>query len=222
MTVSGLLITIALLWGLAYIRAGSVSWIIAPLALLLALGQSELLYGIPLLILFLIYFISIALYIRPNMRKRYISAPLLKQFRKVMPSMSTTEQEALDAGTVWWDGDLFSGKPDWEKMLKIPAPKLSDEEQAYIDGPVEELCQMLDDWQITQGDHDLPPKVWKFLKQSRMFGMIIPKAYEGLEFSAMANSAVVMKIASRSVTAAVTVMVSNSLGPGKLLFYYGI
>ncbi len=221
MTVSGLLITIALLWGLAYIRAGSVSWIIAPLALLLALGQSELLYGIPLLILFLIYFISIALYIRPNMRKRYISAPLLKQFRKVMPSMSTTEQEALDAGTVWWDGDLFSGKPDWEKMLKIPAPKLSDEEQAYIDGPVEELCQMLDDWQITQGDHDLPPKVWKFLKQSRMFGMIIPKAYEGLEFSAMANSAVVMKIASRSVTAAVTVMVPNSLGPGKLLLHYG-
>jgi acyl-CoA dehydrogenase len=221
MTLSGLFIIVAVFWALAYIRAGSVTWIIVPPVLLLALGLSGLLCGYPLYILLAIYAACLLLYAKPSLRKKYISEPLLNKFRKVMPSMSTTEREALDAGTVWWDGDLFSGKPDWQKMLNIPAPKLSADEQAYLDGPVEELCQLLDDWQITQSEYDLPPNVWAFLKESRMFGMIIPKAYDGLEFSAMANSAVVMKIASRSVTAAVTVMVPNSLGPGKLLLHYG-
>ncbi|MCF6280905.1 MAG: acyl-CoA dehydrogenase [Candidatus Polarisedimenticolaceae bacterium] len=221
MTLSGLLLTVAVLWILAYIRAGTVSWIVIPPTLLITLGLSGLVCGIYLLIPLLIYLTAILFYAKPNLRKKFISGPLLNKFRKVMPSMSTTESEALEAGTVWWDGDLFSGKPDWEKMLKFPTPKLSDEEQAYIDGPVEEFCQLLDDWQITQQDFDLPEEAWAFLKQSKMFGLIIPKAYDGLEFSAMANSAVVMKIASRSVTAAVTVMVPNSLGPGKLLLHYG-
>ena len=138
-----------------------------------------------------------------------------------MPSMSTTEQEALEAGTVWWDGDLFSGQPDWNKLLKTPAPELTEEEQAFLDGPVETFCRRLDDWKITQSDYDLPQEAWDYINETRMFGMIIPKAYGGLEFSALANSAVVMKIASRSVAAAVTVMVPNSLGPGKLLLHYG-
>ncbi len=154
-------------------------------------------------------------------RKRFITGPLLKQFRKVMPAMSTTEREALNAGSVWWDAELFSGKPDWEHLYSLPQPQLNDEELAFIDGPVEQLCEMLDDWKITHEEHDLPQEAWAFLKQERFFGMIIPKAYGGLEFSALAHSQVVMKLASRSITAAVTAMVPNSLGPAKLLLHYG-
>ena len=221
MTLSGFFISLAIFWALAYIRANAVTWIIVPVALLIGLGQSGLVGGLPLLIFWLFYLVCFILYTRPTLRQRVISAPLLNKFRKVMPSMSSTEREALEAGTVGWDGDLFSGKPDWGKMLKIPAPTMSAEEQEYLDGPVEEFCQLLDDWQITESDYDLPPEAWVFIKKSRMFGMIIPKTYGGLEFSAMANSAVVMKISSRSITAAVTVMVPNSLGPGKLLLHYG-
>ena len=221
MTLSGLIVTLATLWVLAYTRANTVTWIVAPFALLIALGLSGLGSGFPLLLLWLIYLTCILFYARPALRRRAISGPLLNKFRQVMPSMSSTEREALEAGTVGWDGDLFSGKPDWNKMLKLPSPKLSAEEQAYIDGPVEEFCHLLDDWQITHSDYDLSPEAWKFINKNRLFGMIIPKAYGGLEFSALANSAVIMKIASRSVTAAVTVMVPNSLGPGKLLLHYG-
>ena len=138
-----------------------------------------------------------------------------------MPTMSQTEREALEAGNVWWDGELFSGKPNWRALLNTPEGKLSEEEQEFIDGPVEELCHMLDDWQITQYDNDLHPEVWQFIKDKGFFGMIIPKQYGGLEFSALAHSTVVMKIAGRSITAAVTIMVPNSLGPAELLLRYG-
>ena len=138
-----------------------------------------------------------------------------------MPRLSSTEREALEAGTVWWDAELFSGKPRWRRLLRQPAPALSEREQAFIDGPVEELCLMLDDWEISEQHRDLPEPVWKFIRENGFFSMIIPKAYGGLEFSAQANSAVVMKIASRNITAAVTVMVPNSLGPGELLLHYG-
>ena len=154
-------------------------------------------------------------------RLRYISEPMLKLFRRVTPGMSETEREALDAGSVWWDGELFSGRPDWNKLRQLPAPTLSDEEQAFLNGPVETLCDMLDDWEITHEQHDLPAGVWQYLKDNRFFSMIIPKDYGGLEFSALAHSSVVMKIATRSITAAVTVMVPNSLGPAKLLLEYG-
>lgn len=156
-----------------------------------------------------------------SFRKRFITWPLLRQFHKVLPPMSETEQEALDAGTVWWDGELFSGQPDWEKLLTFPAPVFSEEEHDFIDGPVDQLCSMLNDWQITHEDKDLPLEVWQFIADNSFFGMIIPKKYGGLEFSALAHSQVVMKLASRSVTAAVTVMVPNSLGPAKLLLHYG-
>jgi acyl-CoA dehydrogenase len=139
----------------------------------------------------------------------------------MMPPMSDTEREALEAGSTWWEADLFSGHPDWNKLLSYSAPALSESEQAFIDGPVDELCQMIDDWEITEELHDLPPQVWQFLKQKKFFGMIIPQAYGGLEFSAYAHSCVVMKIASRSITAAVTTMVPNSLGPAQLLLQYG-
>ncbi|MDP1996029.1 MAG: acyl-CoA dehydrogenase [Gallionella sp.] len=157
----------------------------------------------------------------PLLRRNIISGTILKIFRKILPQISATEQEAINAGTVWWDGDLFSGHPDWRKLLAFPKPSLSAAEQAFLDNEVEQLCAMLDDWDITHRRADLPPEVWQFLKDKGFFGMIIPKRYGGLEFSAQAHSAVVCKIASRSATAAVTVMVPNSLGPAELLLHYG-
>jgi acyl-CoA dehydrogenase len=154
-------------------------------------------------------------------RLRWISEPMLKLYRRVTPPMSDTEREALDAGSVWWDGELFSGRPQWRKLRQLPAPTLSAEEQAFLNGPVEILCQMIDDWQITHEQRDLSPQVWQYIKDNGFLSMIIPKAYGGLEFSALAHSEVVMKIATRSITAAVTVMVPNSLGPSKLLLEYG-
>jgi acyl-CoA dehydrogenase len=155
------------------------------------------------------------------LRRKLISDPFLRLFRKLMPHISKTEQEALEAGTVWWDAELFSGHPNWKKLLANPVPTLTTEERAFLDGPVEELCRMLDDWSINAELHDLPPEVWQFIKDNGFFGMIIPKKYGGLEFSALAHSSVVMKVASRSIAAAVTVMVPNSLGPGELLLHYG-
>ena len=157
----------------------------------------------------------------PFLRRHLVSNPILKIFRKMLPPISQTEQEALDAGTVWWEGELFSGKPDWKKLLAYPKPQLSAEEQAFIDGPAEQLCAMLDEWKITHELKDLPPEVWQFIKDKGFFGLIIPKQYGGYGFSALAHSEVVMKIGSRSGTAAVTVMVPNSLGPAELLLHYG-
>jgi acyl-CoA dehydrogenase len=157
----------------------------------------------------------------PGIRRKLVTNQLFYIFQKTLPKMSSTEEEALQAGTVWWDGELFSGRPDWEKLLSMPSPKLNEREQAFIDGPVEGLCRMLDDWQITEELQDLPEMVWDFIKEEGFFGMIIPKKYGGLEFSALAHSSVVMKLASRSMSAAVTVMVPNSLGPAELLLRYG-
>ena len=157
----------------------------------------------------------------PSLRRALVSNPVLKIFRNILPQVSQTEQEALDAGTVWWDGDLFSGKPDWNKLLAYPKPQLTAEERDFLAGPVEQLCEMLDEWKITRELHDLPPEVWQFIKQNGFFGMIIPRQYGGHGFSALAHSEVVMKIGSRSGTAAVTVMVPNSLGPAELLLHYG-
>jgi acyl-CoA dehydrogenase len=172
------------------------------------------------LLLGLIAIAGIVLFVRP-LRYLFVSRPLLKIFRKILPKVSQTEQEALDAGTVWWEGELFSGDPNWNTLLAYPKPQLSAEEKAFLDGPVEQLCEMLDEWKITRELHDLPPDVWQFIKDNGFFGMIIPKQYGGHGFSALAHSEVVMKIGSRSGTAAVTVMVPNSLGPAELLLHYG-
>lgn len=155
------------------------------------------------------------------MRKSLISAPVFKGFRKVMPPMSRTEKEAIDAGTTWWEGDLFRGKPDWEKLHNYPQPKLSAEEQAFIDGPVEEACRMANDYQITHELADLPPELWAYLKEHRFFAMIIKKEYGGLEFSAFAQARVLQKLSGVSGILAITVGVPNSLGPGELLQHYG-
>ena len=156
-----------------------------------------------------------------SLRHAIIIKPLLAFYRKVMPSMSDTEREALEAGTIWWEAEVFSGRPDWHRMLGFSAPSLNAEEQAFLDGPVNELCDMVNDWEVTEELRDLTPETWDFLKKKGFFGMIIPKQYGGLDFSANAHSAIVMKIASRSISAGVTVMVPNSLGPAKLLLSYG-
>ncbi|RPH21905.1 acyl-CoA dehydrogenase [Buttiauxella warmboldiae] len=154
-------------------------------------------------------------------RKSLISAPVFRSFRKVMPPMSRTEKEAIDAGTTWWEGDLFRGKPDWEKLHNYPQPKLTEEEQAFIDGPVEEACRMANDFQITHEMADLPPELWAYLKEHRFFAMIIKKEYGGLEFSAYAQARVLQKLSGVSGILAITVGVPNSLGPGELLQHYG-
>ncbi len=155
------------------------------------------------------------------LRRHLLSKPLFSWFRTVLPAMSETEKEALESGTVWWDAELFSGRPNWKSLFDLPAPTLTDEERAFMDGPVEVLCHMLDDWQINRELKDLPPDVWAFIKKERFLSMIIPKEYGGLGFTSQGNAAVVTKISTRSLTAAVSVMVPNSLGPGELLMHFG-
>ncbi|HEX6571760.1 MAG TPA: acyl-CoA dehydrogenase [Steroidobacteraceae bacterium] len=154
-------------------------------------------------------------------RLRYVTRPFLRTYRRLLPTMSDTEREALEAGTVWWDGELFTGRPNWQRLLAAKAPQLTAEEQAFIDGPCEELCRMVDDWDVTHRRADLPPEVWDYLRKKGFFAMIIPKKYGGLEFSAYGHSCVLVKLASRSATLASTVAVPNSLGPGELLLHYG-
>jgi len=154
-------------------------------------------------------------------RREKLTKPLLAIYRKMLPKMSDTEREALEAGNVGWDGELFSGMPQWDRLMSYPAPRLSDEEQAFVDGPCEELCEMLDDWDICHERADLPKKVWDYIIEKRFFAMIIPKQYGGLEFSAYANAIVITKLASRSPTASSTIGVPNSLGPAELLLHYG-
>lgn len=154
-------------------------------------------------------------------RKQQITRRIHKWARTALPQMSQTESEALTAGEAWWEAELFSGHPDYDRLHAVAPHRLSDEEQAFLDGPCEELCGMIDDWQINHRDADLSPEVWQFLRDRKFFGMIIDKAHGGLGFSAYAHSEVVRYIATRSVATAVTVMVPNSLGPGELLHMFG-
>ncbi|MCH4581951.1 acyl-CoA dehydrogenase [Achromobacter xylosoxidans] len=154
-------------------------------------------------------------------RRRRISEPAYRWARNAMPPLSATEREAIEAGDTWWEADLFTGNPDWRKLLDVPAAALTPDEQRFIDGPVAQLCAMLDEWDITWHRRDLPREVWSFLKAQRFFGMIIPKRHGGLGFSPYAHSEVVRRISAYSITAGVTVMVPNSLGPGELLMQFG-
>ena len=216
-TLLWILVTLALAWGLAYHRVPGWIWSAATLALAVVTVSAAPAVSV---LLWIAFAFSLVLNV-PSVRSMLISEPLLDWFKKVLPQISQTEREALDAGTVWWDGDLFSGKPDWEKLLAVPKPQLTPEEQAFLDGPVEQLCAMLDEWRITHELYDLPPEVWQFIKDQGFLGMIIPKQYGGKGFSALAHSAVITKLASRSGTATVSVMVPNSLGPAELLLNYG-
>ena len=156
-----------------------------------------------------------------SFRMQRITKPIFHWAKGAMPGLSQTEREALEAGEVWWDADLMSGKPDWKKLLAVRAPALDDAEKAFLDGPCVELCAMLDDWAINRTDGDLPPEVWNFMRQNKFFGMIISRDYGGLGFSAFAHSEVVRRLSMVAIPAAVTVMVPNSLGPGELLHLFG-
>ena len=206
---------------LARTNAKFIVWTAAIGAALVFVGLAGYLAPVPAAILWAVYALVMLPLNIPPLRRKFLSGPTLKYIQKVLPPMSDTEKIAIEAGTVWWEAELFSGNPRWEKLLNVPAPQLTEEEQAFIDGPVEELCEKLDDWQITHELNDLPANVWEFIKRRGFFGLIIPKQYGGLGFSALAHSTVVMKIASRSRSAAVSVMVPNSLGPAELLLHYG-
>jgi acyl-CoA dehydrogenase len=157
----------------------------------------------------------------PQFRLPFITQPLLGFYTKILPPLSETERVALEAGTVGFEGELFSGKPDWNVLLSQPKPALTADEQAFLDGPTEELCRMVNDWDITHVRADLPPELWDFIKKNRFFGMIVPKEYGGLGFSALANHKVIQKLASISSVVSSTVGVPNSLGPAELLMHYG-
>jgi acyl-CoA dehydrogenase len=220
------LLSLVVVWTLAFFRSRLAVWTVAVACLLVAFqgaaGHGSLAPWHTGWAVAWTAWAAAALVLNvPGLRRALVMRPLFRMFRAKLPPLSRTEREALEAGTVWWDGELFSGRPDWRKLLELPAASLTDEEQAFLDGPVEELCGMLDDWRIVEELHDLPPEVWEFLKTRGFFGMIIPKQYGGLGFSALAHSQVIIKIASRCVTAVVTVMVPNSLGPAELLNHYG-
>ena len=222
--VSSLLWLLALILAfvaLAYVRARALAWVgtfaafvavawaaaLLPRWLSISLAVAGVMVAIPALV--------------PALRRWLVSDALLAAFRKVMPSMSQTEREAIEAGTVWWDAELFSGRPDWKKLLSLPAPALTAEEQHFLDHEVEELCAMVTDWETTHVYKDMPPRAWQFIKDKGFLGMIIPKEYGGLGFSAYAHSQVITKLSTRSGSVAVSVLVPNSLGPGELLLHYG-
>ncbi|SPU52874.1 acyl-CoA dehydrogenase [Bordetella trematum] len=154
-------------------------------------------------------------------RRKRIAGPAYRWARAALPGLSATEREAIEAGDVWWEGDLFTGNPDWNKLMAVPAAALTPAEQDFIDGPLAQLCGLLDEWDIEWKRRDLPAEVWALMRRERFFGMIIPTEYGGLGFSPYAHSEVVRRLSAYSITAGVTVMVPNSLGPGELLLQFG-
>ncbi|WEK11388.1 MAG: acyl-CoA dehydrogenase [Candidatus Pseudomonas colombiensis] len=218
-----LLWILVLVLGIAYLahrRVAPLAALGAVAVYLLAMGAFSRSPGWLLLIFWVLLAAVAAPLLLPDLRRKYFSAPMFGWFQKVLPPMSQTERDAIDAGTVWWDGELFSGRPDWNKLLAYPKAQLTEEEQAFIDGPTEELCAMVSDWQIGQS-MDLPPEAWAHIKEHGFFALIIPKEFGGKGFSAYAHSQVAMKLATRSGDLASTVMVPNSLGPAELLLHYG-
>lgn len=216
-----ILVVFAVLWVLAYHAVPALVWSVAVGVLLIVGTGSGIIGGVVAATLWFVFLAASLIANIKSIRVALLSVPIFSMYKKMLPQMSSTEQEALEAGTVWWDGDLFSGKPDWNKWLNVPRATLTAEEQAFVDGPTNQLCSMIDEWKTTHEDHDLHPKVWQFIKDNGFLGMIIPKEYGGKGFSAYGHSQTVMKISTRSATAAVSVMVPNSLGPGELLMHYG-
>lgn len=218
MSVALLLLTTLVLLYLHVSRLVSTGWLVLAAVAGMWLGGWHwigILFGTLTLVLILL-----VLWPSP-LRRALLSARLLAFVRGMLPALSPTEQQALEAGTVDWDGELFSGKPDWQRLLATEHPRLNAREQAFLDGPVDTLCTMLDDWSVTNEVYDLPPEAWKYMRENGFFGLVIDQEYGGLGFSHLAHSEIVMKCASRGVSLAVTVMVPNSLGPGELLAAYG-
>ncbi len=205
-------ISLALIFVLGFTGAPLILWTIVAAAMLAALGAGVTAW--------IVFGVLAVIFNIPPIRAILVSSIIMKVMKGILPSISETERVAIEAGVVWVEGELFSGKPDFKRMMAEPYPDLTGEEKAFIEGPVNKLCEMIDDWRIWQ-DREIPENVMEFIKQSKFFGMIIPKEYGGLGFSALCHSEVVKRISSRSLPCGITVMVPNSLGPAELLVHYG-
>jgi alkylation response protein AidB-like acyl-CoA dehydrogenase len=209
-------------WGLAYYEAGTRLWTIYTAALLAAILYAAGAGQTSWIVTYAIFAAPAVLMNIKSLRSGILTKPLFKAFKSVLPPMTSTEREALEAGDVWWDAEMFRGRPQWNKLLQEhQAPEYTAEEKSFMENEVNELCAMLDDWKISFEDKDLAPEVWQYMREKKFFALLISKEWGGLGFSAYAQSAVVTKISTRSLAAAVTVMVPNSLGPGELLMHYG-
>ncbi|MHA6880127.1 acyl-CoA dehydrogenase [Ralstonia pseudosolanacearum] len=207
--------------GLASMEAPALAWLAGTVAWLAAGAWLGLAGPVATAALAVVLVLPALLLALKPLRRALITRPVLATFRAILPAMSQTERDAIEAGTVWWDAELFSGRPDWKRLRAAPAPRLTPEEQAFLDVETEKLCDFANDWESTQVWQDLSPEAWAYAKQAGFLGMIIPREYGGKGFSAYAHSQVVMKLATRCSAAAVSVMVPNSLGPAELLLHYG-
>jgi acyl-CoA dehydrogenase len=215
------LIALAAVWALAFVGAPLLVWTAAIGVFLVALKALGLIGTTAFAIAGTIFVaLALLLNLRP-LRRAVLTAPIFGVFKKVLPEMSSTEREALEAGDTWWEAEMFRGRPDWSKLLDFKYTALTPEEQSFLDNECEELCKLCDDWKIEFEHKDLPPEVWAYIREKKFLAMLIKKEYGGLGFSANAQSAVVTKLATKSISMAVTVMVPNSLGPGELLMHYG-
>lgn len=214
-------ILLIVVFGLAYIRVPVIVWTIVIGATLVGLTILGALSVVFLIFCWAIYLAAALFANLKDLRQRHFTKPLFDILQKRMPQINDSERVAIEAGNVWWEKDLFCGRPDWKKLLSFPKPTLSAEEKNFLDNQVETLCSMIDDWKVMHVDRDLPENVWAYLKKEKFFGLVIPKEYGGLGFSALAHSTIVVKIATRCVSAAVNTMVPNSLGPAELLLHYG-
>src|SRR5450755_1614497 len=219
--VAWLVAVVVVFLALAYLNAAGWLWTAAIIAALAAVWSAHWISPLALFIIAAVLLLPALILNLPSLRRKVVSDAIFSAFRKVLPPMSQTERDAIEAGTVWWDGELFSGNPDWQRLLAMPRPKLTTEEQRFLDQECEELCAMVSDWETTHVYRDLPPAVWQYVKDKGFLGMIIPKEFGGLGFSGYAHSQVMTKLSTHSSTVAVTVMVPNSLGPGELLLHYG-
>lgn len=220
MVILDLLLLITVVLVSAYFQLKPLYWV-----LLMGLTLLSLTFlghpGLILALVWTLFFVAALFALLPSLRKRLLMGKGMSILKKRLPPLSQTEVEAIQSGDVWWEKDLLCGSPDWNKLLSYPRPSLNIEEEAFLNNQVNHLCSLIDDWQIVRYDHDLPKKVWQYLKQEKFFGLVIPKEYGGHGFSAIAHSMIVSKVASRSMSAAVNMMVPNSLGPGELLLHYG-
>ncbi|HTD05970.1 acyl-CoA dehydrogenase [Undibacterium sp.] len=212
---------VAAFLALCSLQAAARFWLGAAVAWLIIGYLFDLIGGFGLAVWIILLLAPMAMIAIKPLRRALVTPAIFNIFKKILPAMSATERDALEAGTTWWDAELFSGKPQWNSLLELPQPKLNDEEQAFLDNEVDQLCDLVNDWESTQIWQDLPPEAWQFIKDRGFLGMIIPKRYGGKEFSAYMHSQVIMKIASRCSALAVSVMVPNSLGPAELLLHYG-
>jgi acyl-CoA dehydrogenase len=220
LTLAIVVVAIAAAWVLAYAGASLLIWTAVyavGYAALLATAVVGSLGGIVLALPLL----GLAFFNLVPLRRAVLTKPVMAVFKKVLPELSSTEREALEAGEPWWEAEMFRGRPNWKTLLDFQYTPLTPEEQSFLDNEVETVCKMMDDWKADFEDKDLTPEVWAYIKEKKFFAMLIKKEFGGLGFSARAQSEVVTKLATKSISLAVTVMVPNSLGPGELLMHYG-